>query len=215
MRLKRDFYKKKTLYVAKNILGKIICRKFKNRIIKGRIVEVEAYIGPYDFASHVKFKEQSKKEKLKILEEFYPKIKDYVEDWNVFKNRILKLKGTLTKRNIAEYLRGGHIYIYLVYGNYWQLNITTYKEGFPECVLLRALEPLTNDKPYPDGPGKLCEFLKLDSSFLFEDLVNSDRIWLENGFLKKGERIVKSYRIGIDYAGFDKFLPWRFYIHRG
>ena len=54
--------------------------------------------------------------------------------------------GKLTQRNRAEYLVGGHIYIYLVYGMYWQFNISTGKEGSPECVLLRALEPVGNSK---------------------------------------------------------------------
>ena len=50
--------------------------------------------------------------------------------------------GKITKRNKAEFMIGGHIYIYLVYGMYWQLNISTGKEGVPECVLIRALKPV-------------------------------------------------------------------------
>lgn len=53
--------------------------------------------------------------------------------------------GKKTPRNRAEYLAGGHIYIYLVYGMYWQFNISTGKEGSPECVLIRALEPVAKD----------------------------------------------------------------------
>ncbi|MFN3995987.1 MAG: DNA-3-methyladenine glycosylase, partial [bacterium] len=117
----------------------------------------------------------------------------------------------VTKRNLAEYLRGGHIYIYLVYGNYYQLNITTYKEGYPECVLIRSLEPILNLKN-PKGPGKLCEELKLDSSFWGEDLITSKRIWLENGENIKRKDIISTTRIGIDYAEECKFLKWRFYI---
>lgn len=50
--------------------------------------------------------------------------------------------GKKTPRNRAEYMVGGHIYIYLVYGMYWQLNISTGRAGMPECVLIRALEPI-------------------------------------------------------------------------
>lgn len=50
--------------------------------------------------------------------------------------------GRKTARNRAEFLKGGHIYIYLVYGMYWQFNISTFKENYPECVLIRALEPI-------------------------------------------------------------------------
>jgi DNA-3-methyladenine glycosylase len=117
----------------------------------------------------------------------------------------------VTKRNLAEYLKGGHIYIYLVYGNYYQLNITTYKEGYPECVLIRSLEPI-NSKENPKGPGKLCQYLKLDSSFWGEDVCQSKKIWLMNGEKIKENDIIKAKRIGIDYAGEDANLLWRFYI---
>jgi len=51
-------------------------------------------------------------------------------------------QGKATARNRAEYLIGGHIYIYLVYGMYWQFNISTSVAGQPECVLIRALGKL-------------------------------------------------------------------------
>ena len=64
----------------------------------------------------------------------------------------------ITSRNWVEYLEGGYIYIYLVYGMYWQLNIVTQKAGKPECVLIRGLDEVK-------GPGKVCQFLKLDKKF--------------------------------------------------
>jgi DNA-3-methyladenine glycosylase len=155
----------------------------------------------------------------------------------------------------------------LIYGNYYQLNITTFKEGYPECVLIRSLEPIprmnadttdttqmnadyktrikykldeldTNDlhtdkleknfnnkniganQRYnprvsavnPKGPGKVCEYLKLNQSFWGEDLCNSKRIWLEYGENIKDSEIVKAKRIGIDYAEEYKNKLWRFYI---
>lgn len=122
--------------------------------------------------------------------------------------------GKVTKRNRAEYFIGGHAYIYLVYGMYWQLNITTGPEGKPECVLIRALEPLNKKSKLTNGPGKLCRWLKLDKSFYGEDLTKSSLLWLED----RGERISEkeisaSPRIGIDYAGpYWAKKPWRFYL---
>ena len=202
-RLKREFYTRDTLLVAKELLGKYIVRKIGERFLVGKIVETEAYIGPKDKASH-----------------------SY--QWKV------------TKRNLAEFLEGGHIYIYLCYGMYWQLNITTSKIGTPECVLIRAIEPLQNCKlqisnckieiepclqvtpnhrqtklrvkNLTDGPGKLCKWLKLDKSLYGEDLVTSKRIWLEKGEKILASKIVATKRIGIDYAGPWKHKPWRFYI---
>lgn len=197
MRIERSFFINDTLSVAKGLLGKFILRKYRGRIVAGKIVETEAYIGPKDKASHA-----------------------YL--------------GKKTKRNQAEFLIGGHIYIYLVYGMYWQLNISTAKEGRPECVLIRALEPLGFNKNLKNelnfknrvasGPGKLCNYLKLDKSFYGEDLTRSKRIWLEDPLAKRKNgkilysrlsdcKIVKAPRIGIDYAGpYWSKIKWRFYI---
>jgi len=179
MRLKRSFFIRNTLTVAKELLGKYLIRKIGNRKLVGKIVETEAYIGPQDRASHA-------------------------------------YGGKITERSKTEYLEGGHIYIYLCYGMYWQLNITTSLAGKPECVLIRALEPVNSklkSKKIASGPGKLCQWLKLDKSFDGEDLTKSKIIWLEN----RGEKILpsqiaKTKRIGIEYAGPWKDKLWRFYL---
>lgn len=220
MRLNRDFFERNTIKVALDLLGKFLVRKYKNKLLIGKIVETEAYIGPYDKASHAySKKEQPLKIKSKILKENWKRIKNYINNPEIFKKRILNCrKCKVTSRNLAEYLRGGHIYIYLVYGNYYQLNITTYKEGYPECVLIRSLEPILNLKN-PKGPGNLCKELYLDSSFWGEDLTKSKRIWLENetklgnfAYNKSKFKIIKAKRIGIDYAEEYKDKLWRFYI---
>lgn len=106
-------------------------------------------------------------------------------------------RGKRTPRNRAEYLIGGHVYIYLVYGMYWQLNISTGEEGTPECVLIRAL-----DVEGAKGPGKLCQYLQLDKSFYGYDVTKSKNIWLEDrGEKIQSSQIARTARIGIDYAG--------------
>jgi DNA-3-methyladenine glycosylase len=232
MRLQREFFLRPTLKVAQELLGKYLVRNYKGKLIIGKIVETEAYIGPKDKASHAYAKkEQLKKEKLKVIKQNWERIKNYLDDPDKFIKKILKLKNAkVTKRNLAEYLKGGHIYIYLVYGNYYQLNITTYKEGYPECVLIRSLEPITRTNAdftrtnansnlslrksafVPNGPGKLCQYLKLDSSFWGEDICKSKKIWLMNGEKIDKNDIIRAKRIGIDYAGEDANLLWRFYI---
>jgi len=125
-----------------------------------------------------------------------------------------------TKRNEAEFLIGGHIYIYLVYGMYWQLNLSTYKENKPECVLIRAVEPIIKGKTEKEikqlanGPGKLCRFFQLDKSFYGEDLTKSKRIWLEDwGDKIPKKKIKRTARIGIDYAGpYWSKIKWRFVL---
>lgn len=144
-------------------------------------------------------------------------------------------RGKKTKRNQAEFLAGGHIYIYLVYGMYWQLNITTAAKNQPECVLIRAVEPIIEElktqipnlkttaqnlktfkklKETANGPGKVCRYLKLDKSFYGEDLTKSKRIWLEDrGEKIKSNQIKRTARIGIDYAGpYWSKIKWRFVL---
>ena len=145
-------------------------------------------------------------------------------------------KGKITPRNKVEYLIGGHIYIYLVYGMYWQLNIITAGKGRPECVLIRAIEPEKGEISLPsttfqqkdsvkkdtrkavlglsNGPGKLCRYLKLNKSFYGEDVVKSKRIWLEDRSQKiKSSQIISTKRIGIDYAGlYWSRRKWRFLL---
>lgn len=131
----------------------------------------------------------------------------------------------MTERNKAEFYVGGHIYIYLVYGIYWQLNITTGKAGVPECVLIRALEPKNgieimkkyrreeNIKNLTSGPGKLCNAMRLDRSCYGLDICKSKEIYIEDrGEKVREEDIVSAKRIGIDYAGEWRDRLLRFYI---
>lgn len=160
-KLTRSFYARPSIEVSQNLLGKYIVRKIGKKILSGKIIETEAYIGPKDRASHA-------------------------------------YNGKRTKRNEVEFLEGGYIYIYLVYGMYWQLNITTGKKDFPECVLVRALDVGEETS----GPGKLCNYLKLDKSFYGEDLTKSRMIWVEGRKESVPQpNIISTPRIGIDYAG--------------
>lgn len=51
-RLKRSFYKRDVLTVAKELLGKILVRTDSKFLLAGKIVEVEAYDGSFDQAAH-------------------------------------------------------------------------------------------------------------------------------------------------------------------
>jgi len=110
-----------------------------------------------------------------------------------------------TRRTEIMYHEGGHLYIYLIYGMYWMLNIVTGSENDPQAVLIRGVENY-------NGPGKLTKSLGIDKSFNGEDLVVSDRMWIEDiGF---SPEIKTGPRIGIDYAGeYWKSRPWRYYIN--
>lgn len=109
-----------------------------------------------------------------------------------------------TGRTHIMFGEGGQLYIYLIYGMYWMLNIVTGEEDNPQAILIRGVETLS-------GPGKLTKALGIEKSFYGEDLVKSERIWFE----ETGETplIKTSPRIGIDYAGeYWASKLWRYYM---
>ena len=111
-----------------------------------------------------------------------------------------------TARTEVMFQEGGVVYVYLIYGMYWMLNIVTGKEGDASAVLIRSLERIS-------GPGRVGKALQLDKSFYGEDLTTSERIWIEDRGLET-EYIITP-RIGIDYAG-EPWIskPWRFVLNK-
>lgn len=106
-----------------------------------------------------------------------------------------------TPRTQVMYEAGGVIYVYLVYGMYWMLNIVTGEKDTPQAILIRCTKTI-------QGPGKLGKKLQLDKTFYGENLGN--RIWIEDS-----SNIVKynvDKRIGIDYAKEWKDKPWRYIL---
>src|ERR1700741_2966896 len=51
-RLPREFYDRDTIAVARDLLGKCLVHRVDGAPRIGRIVEVEAYLGPHDLAAH-------------------------------------------------------------------------------------------------------------------------------------------------------------------
>jgi len=176
-RIPRYFFERSAVEVSRSILGKyLVASDRSGKIKEGRVVEVEAYVGPHDRASHA-------------------------------------YKGKITPRNKAEFLRGGYVYIYLVYGMYWQLNIVTGKKDHPECFLIRAVET-EGRAGEASGPGKLCRYFGFDKDFYGEDVGKSPKIWFEDRNEKIfPKNIACSRRVGIDYAGrFWALRKLRFYL---
>ena len=100
-----------------------------------------------------------------------------------------------TQRTEVMFREGGLVYVYLVYGMYWMLNIVTGKENDASAILIRGIENIS-------GPGRVGKALQLDKSFYGEDLSTSNRIWIEDSAINPNYSTSK--RIGIDYAG----EPW-------
>ena len=115
-----------------------------------------------------------------------------------------------TPRTETMYGPAGHLYIYLIYGIYYLLNISTESPDFPAAVLIRSLRPIQNITSPINGPGKLCRELGLTSRDTGLDVVTSSEIYLTDSG-PNPKRIIATPRIGINYAPEPwRSMPWRF-----
>lgn len=108
----------------------------------------------------------------------------------------------ITKRSSIMFGPAGHIYIYMIYGMYYCLNIVTEGIGEAAAVLIRGLKLPTI---HLDGPGKLCRHLGITKKHNGLSLISDNNIYLTNGIEIINHTITT--RIGIKKA-IDK--PWRF-----
>ena len=177
-----------TILLSKNLLGKILISNINNDFTSGIIVEIEAYLGVDDRASHA------------------------------YNNKF-------TLKTKPMYEEGGISYIYLCYGIHHLFNIVTNIKGIPHAILIRAIEPIKGisimlkrrkfnilKKELTNGPGKLTQALGITTKMNTISL-DSNKIWIEDhNVLINKKDILSSSRIGVDYAGEDAKLPYRFYI---
>ena len=103
-----------------------------------------------------------------------------------------------TDRTRVMYGEPGTIYMYLIYGMYWMLNVVTEQVEVPTAVLIRGAGDY-------DGPGKLTRALHLNKSFNNRPLGKDTGLWIEDGVKVSAEQISATPRIGISYAA----EPWR------
>ncbi|CAM3667168.1 MULTISPECIES: DNA-3-methyladenine glycosylase [Saccharibacillus] len=137
--------------------------------------------------------------------------------------------GRRTPRTEIMFGAGGTAYVYLIYGMYHCLNVVTGSQDDPQAVLIRAVEPLTEEderrmrffrkiksKKASDlsgGPGKLCRALDVDKSFNGCRLtVPTSPLYLEAGDDPSSLELLCGPRINIDYAEEYAAKPWRFFL---
>ena len=109
----------------------------------------------------------------------------------------------ITKRSAIMFGPAAHVYVYMIYGIYYCLNIVTEEAGQASAVLIRGLQ-------LPDvhlnGPGKLCRHLGLTKAHNGINLMdNNVNLYITDGIEVKNPIITP--RIGISKA---KDKPWRF-----
>ncbi len=119
-----------------------------------------------------------------------------------------------TGRNKVMFGPAGHAYVYLIYGTYHCLNISTREVGFGAAVLLRAARPVKNITQKMSGPGLLCLALNIDRSLNGTDMTKRDGLYiLNNGEKNNNKEVFIGPRVGIAYAGEWRDKPLRFRLN--
>ena len=185
MGLSREFFRRDTLTVARELLGQRLVRRYEDGSVSvGLIVETEGYCGYRDAACH-------------------------------------SYKGK-TERTWVMFGEKGFAYVYLIYGMYHCLNVTSGLPDEPEAVLIRALEPVegisgmeerrgqTRIKNLCSGPGKLCIAMDVNRGHNGLDLTGNESLSIEGGITPV--HITASKRINIGYAGEAVDYLWRFSV---
>jgi len=185
-KLDRSFYTRpNVVHIARELLGKVLVTEIGGERTAGTISETEAYAGSIDRASHA-------------------------------------FGGRRTQRNEPMYGIGGTAYVYLCYGIHHLFNVVTNVAGFPHAVLIRAVHPIEGIDTIADrrspapcttgGPGTLSQALGIRTIHSGLDLCG-DTIWIEDrGHLVPKRSVLIGPRIGVEYAGDDALLPYRFRI---
>ncbi len=185
VKIPKSFYEKENVVkIARELLGKYIFTNSKGIMTGGIIVETEAYNGRMDKACHAYHRR--------------------------------------TSRTEIMYQSGGVAYVYLCYGIHHLFNVVTNRSGLADAVLIRAIEPVFgydhmrerygNSKAWvTNGPGKLSKALGITTKLNGTNLMG-DKIFIATHKSQKRPKIATDTRIGVDYAGEDALLPWRFYI---
>ncbi|MCK5084482.1 MAG: DNA-3-methyladenine glycosylase [Candidatus Pacebacteria bacterium] len=180
--LNKQFYTQSTTEIAKQLLGKFLCRKINGKIYIGKIVETEAYLGKKDLACHTS-KGKTKRNEVMFGSAGHAYIYFIYGMYHCFNvvteeenNPCAVLVRALEPINIPR------------------------RRNTRFCI------PTTN------GPAKLCREFQVDKKLNGHNLTLGEKLWIENGDTIKPNQIKRSKRVGVDYAGIWKDRLLRFYI---
>ncbi|HEX9162089.1 MAG TPA: DNA-3-methyladenine glycosylase [Thermoanaerobaculia bacterium] len=182
------FFLRDTVTVARSLLGCVLWRRIGDELLSVRLVEVEAYLGANDSASHARRGLRSARNESMYLEGGHAYVYfTYGMHWcmNVVTQEADLAEAVLLRA--AEPLRG----------------IEEMRKRRPKAK---------RDYDLMNGPGKLCAALAIDKSLDGESL-RGDRLFLtKRGIDVTDADIAVSPRIGVEGAGDAAFWPLRFFL---
>ncbi|HEV2295991.1 MAG TPA: DNA-3-methyladenine glycosylase [Tepidisphaeraceae bacterium] len=115
-----------------------------------------------------------------------------------------------TARTEVMFGEPGHAYVYLIYGIHDMLNIVSGDVGIAQAVLVRAAEPLDGWDANLSGPGNLAKGFGITRRIHNGIDLTGDELFLLDRATASPPRIVRTRRIGVDYAEQWKDAPLRF-----
>lgn len=189
IRLQFSYYlNQDVLFLAKDLLGKVLYTQIEGKITAGIIVETEAYFGVQDKASHA------------------------------YGGRRTNRTETLYSQGGISYVYlcyGIHHLFNIVSSVEGEPHAVLIRAIEPligkDTMELRRNMP-ANKAAISAGPGSAAKALEIDRSFNTKDLTGEE-IWLEDhGIRYDADEIAATPRVGVAYAQEDALLPWRFFI---
>jgi len=187
-KLPREFYLQDTIAVARALLGCVLWRRIGRELLGARLVEVEAYLGANDMASHARRGLRSPRNASMYLDGGHAYVYfTYGMHWcmNVVTQEADIAEAVLLRA--AEPVRG--------------------------IESMRARRPKAKrDVDLMNGPGKLCSALAIDRALDGEPLDGKRLFITERDVEIDEDDIAISPRIGVDYSGDAAHWPLRFYL---
>jgi DNA-3-methyladenine glycosylase len=187
-KLSKEFYiRDDVTLIARELLGKVLCTNIDGVMTAGIIVETEAY-SQSEKACHA-------------------------------------YGGKRTARTSTFYNDGGIAYVYLCYGIHYLFNVVTNTADVADAVLIRAIELLDGisvmlerrsmDAIAPRiaaGLGSVSKAMGINKEHNCVRM-SSTELWIEDrGLRYSKDEVIASPRVGVDYAGDDALLPWRYRV---
>lgn len=181
--LPRAFYLRPTLTVARDLLGRRLVRSLGGHRLSGRIVEVEAYIGEDDLASHA--------------------ARGHTE-----RNRAMYGPGGLA---YVYLIYGVHHCLNVVTEQEGFPAAVLIRAIAPEegVAIMQQLRQ-GRAAHLTDGPGKLCQALAIDRRLDGHDLTLGHALWLEVGDPLSDAQVVVTPRVGVGGDQQARTVLWRF-----
>jgi DNA-3-methyladenine glycosylase len=185
-RLPRAFYRRDTLAVARDLLGQRLVRASKGARVAGRIVEVEAYDGARDSASHAHRGPTERNASM-----FGPPGHAY----------IYFIYGMHHCFNVVTEPEGQGAAV-----------LVRALEPVEGIEGMRARRGGREGRALTNGPAKLCYALAIDRTLDGADLVEGEALWIERGEAVPEERVARGPRVGVRGDEWAVRVSWRFWI---